>query len=49
MSQSGLALSVSGLCLAGMNPLRPTGCAEDVLVVAGSGYGRRLDDGPACC
>ena len=43
-SQSGLALPMSGLCLAGMNPLRPTGCAEDVLVVAGSGYGRRLDD-----
>jgi hypothetical protein len=35
--------------LAGMNPLRPTGCAEDVLVVAGSGYGRHLDDDPACC
>jgi hypothetical protein len=32
-----------------MNPLRPTGCAEDVLEVPGSGYSRRLDDDPACC
>jgi hypothetical protein len=48
-SQSGLALPMSGLCLAGMNPLRPTGYAGDVLVVAGSGYGRHLDDDPACC
>jgi hypothetical protein len=32
-----------------MSPFRPTGCAEDVLVVAGSGYGRHLDDDPACC
>jgi hypothetical protein len=35
--------------LAGMNPLRPTGYAGNVLVVAGSGYGRHLDDDPACC
>jgi hypothetical protein len=42
-------LPMSGLCLAGMNPLRPTGCAGDVLVVAGSVYGRHLDDDPACC
>jgi hypothetical protein len=32
-----------------MNQLRLTGCAEDVLVVAGSGYGRRRDDDPVCC
>jgi hypothetical protein len=40
---------MSGLCLAGVDPLRPTGCAEDVLVVADSGYGRHLNDDPACC
>ena len=34
-SQSGLALPVSGLCLAGMNPLRPIGCR-------GRDVGRRL-------
>jgi hypothetical protein len=32
-----------------MDPLRPTGCAEDVLVVVGSGCGRSLDDDPVCC
>lgn len=39
MSRSGLALLMSGLCLAAMNPFTPTGCAEDVLEIPGSGYG----------